>query len=119
MRAINVSDERMVKVLGIYDELVAVKNQASKMDLTPKGQHAMTNHPRRSRGPYTAEIFGPSINGEIIETFETIRECRAYSEIFGNIADKCTIRNAKGEIVAIHMRDKSGDGMRWYRAGWL
>jgi hypothetical protein len=72
----------------------------------------MTNHPTRSRGPYTAEIFGSSWKQGPTATFTTIRECREWAEEYGTTADSCTIRDAGGRIVAQHRRN----GQDWFRA---
>ncbi|KMO34298.1 hypothetical protein [Methylobacterium aquaticum] len=76
----------------------------------------MANHPNRSRGPYTAELSGASwARGPQLEC-GTIREARAWAEEYGTTADRCTITDKTGSVVAIHARDTSGDGTRWYRA---
>jgi hypothetical protein len=76
----------------------------------------MTNHPNRSRKPYTARIGGHSWSRGPEAEFGTIRECRAFAESYGSTADYCTIEDHKGRAVASHRRDTSGDGMRWFRA---
>jgi hypothetical protein len=74
------------------------------------------NHPNRSRGPYIAEIGGPSWSSGPRTECATIREARAWAESYGTTADWCTITDAKGRAVASHRRDPNGDGTRWYRA---
>ena len=76
----------------------------------------MTNHPRRSRGPYLAEIGGSSWRQGPRAEFATIREARAWAEEYGTTADRCVITDRHGAIVARHSRDTSGDGARWFRA---
>jgi hypothetical protein len=76
----------------------------------------MVNHPNRSRGPYTATVDTMS-GWPSRAQFPTIRECRRWAEEHGRVdADRCVIEDKAGRIVAIHMRDQSGDGMRWFRA---
>jgi hypothetical protein len=53
--------------------------------------------------------------------FPTITAAREWAEQFGNTATECRIylANAHGnyeKLVAIHNRDMSKDGMRWFRA---
>jgi hypothetical protein len=74
----------------------------------------MTNHPNRSRTPYTAEIGGSSWAQGPTARFATIRECREFAESYGDAADWCTITDSKGREVARHVRDRAGRG--WYRA---
>lgn len=74
----------------------------------------MVNHPNRSRGPYTAEIGGSMISQGPIVQFATIREARAWAESQGDLADWCSIKNNRGDLVASHRRDRSAH--RWYRA---
>jgi hypothetical protein len=76
----------------------------------------MTNHPNRSRGPYTAELTGISWTRGPRAEFATVREARAWALDYGRLADVCHIRDAKGRVVAIHPRDTSGQGDRWFRA---
>ncbi len=76
----------------------------------------MSNHPNRSRGPYSAEIGGSSWSRGPVVTFRTILEAREWAESYGTTADWCAISDAKGRAVAAHRRDPNGNGMRWYRA---
>lgn len=75
----------------------------------------MTNHANRSRGPYTAEIGGPSWPLGPTAEFATVRACRAWAEAYGATADVCAIYDHRGRRVAEHRRDRSGDGASWYR----
>ena len=75
----------------------------------------MTNHPNRSRGPYTAEIGGASWAQGPVQQFATIREARAWAEGYGDTADRCTITDTKGSVVASHRRNPNAPG-GWYRA---
>ncbi len=65
---------------------------------------------------YYAYIEGNGIRAGAPAIRDTIRECRALAEEFGSMADRCRIEDAKGRVVAMHCRDTSGDGTRWYRA---
>ena len=73
----------------------------------------MANHPKRSRGPYTAELFGPSWAGNV-QTFRTIREARAWAEEYGDTVDRCCIIASNGTMVAEYRRAASSGG--WFRA---
>lgn len=64
---------------------------------------------------YTAEIFGPSWKQGPTAEFETIAAAREWAESYGTTADSCTIRNTTGRDVAKHVRDKNGDGSRWFK----
>ena len=77
----------------------------------------MTNHPKRSRGPYTAAIGGSGWSRGPRAEFRTIREAREFAEGYGTTADWCRIEDHAGREVASHRRDSSGDGSRWFRAG--
>lgn len=74
----------------------------------------MTNHPNRSRAPYTAVLGGDGFGCVKTTTSLTIREARAWAEGYGHTADWCEISDKSGHVVASHRRDKSTD--RWYRA---
>ena len=73
----------------------------------------MVNHPNRSRGPYIAEIGGSMISRGVVVQCATIREARQWAESYGDLADWCTIKNKRGDVVARHCRDRSGQ--RWNR----
>lgn len=75
----------------------------------------MANHPQRSRGPYLAEIGGSSWRQGPQGEFPTIKAARAWAEEYGTTADRCTILDRHGAVVALHSRDTSGDGTRWFR----
>lgn len=75
----------------------------------------MTNHPSRSRGPYTAEIGGSSWAKGPITEHDTIRQARAWAESYGSTADWCSIHDAKGRVVARHQRNPNAPG-GWFRA---
>ena len=75
----------------------------------------MTNHPNRSRGPYTAQMGGASWAQGPAQQFATIRECRAWAEEHGDSADYCAVTDAKGRVVASHRRDPNAPG-GWFRA---
>ena len=75
----------------------------------------MKNHPNRARGPYVADVGGASSMFAPVQ-LPSVRECRAHAESYGCTADWCEISDAKGRLVASHRRDKSGDGIRWFRA---
>lgn len=64
---------------------------------------------------YTATLYGSSISNHPGIECDTIREARDYAESYGNTADSCVIER-NGREVARHMRDTSGNGLRWYRA---
>jgi hypothetical protein len=80
----------------------------------------MVCHPNRHRQTrrrlYTAEMGGARMASGPIATFPTIRKCRMWAEEYGQTADRCTITDTYGRVVALHRRDNSGDGTRWYRA---
>lgn len=64
---------------------------------------------------YTAQITGaPWKHGPSAE-FSTITAALTWAESYGTTADRCTIYRS-GEIVAVHMRDTSGAGDRWFKA---
>ena len=65
---------------------------------------------------YLAEIGGSFWRHGPQAEFETIREARRWAEEFGATADSCTITDRHGKVVAIHSRDPSGDGSRWFHA---
>ena len=69
---------------------------------------------------YEATMSGHQwFNGPTAD-FSTIAEARRWSESYGTTADSCRIVNLKQTghpIVAIHVRDTSGNGRRWYRGG--
>ena len=64
---------------------------------------------------YTAEISGSSFARGPVAEFKTIREARAWAESYGTTADRCTIRRGD-KVIAVHARDTSGSGDRWFRA---
>ncbi|MDP2350088.1 MAG: hypothetical protein Q8M74_02915 [Chloroflexota bacterium] len=68
------------------------------------------------RGRFRAELSGSSWAIGPMATFATIRECRRWAEAYGTTADRCTIAARSGRVVALHVRDTSGDGTRWYRS---
>lgn len=72
----------------------------------------MTNHPNRSRGPYTAELGGNSWKQSPIAQFPTVAAARAWAEEYGTTADYCTITDKKGRVVASH-RQSNGN---WFKA---
>jgi hypothetical protein len=72
----------------------------------------MKTHSRRL---YTAHV-SCNLSSLPSAEFATIRECRQHAESYGSTADHCVIADRKNRIVGRHIRDKSGDGMRWYRA---
>ena len=65
---------------------------------------------------YKAEISGSSWSRGPQAEFSTIRECRAWAEEYGRTADRCSIYDKKGKLVALHCRDENGNGMKWFRA---
>lgn len=74
----------------------------------------MTNHPNRSKGPYTATIGGGSWAQGPTTKFDTIRACRLWAEEHGDSADYCSITDRRGLEIARHQRDPSTG--KWYRA---
>jgi len=74
----------------------------------------MTNHPSRSRGPYTAELSGSSWAQGPVQIFATIRGARAWAEEYGDTAEGCRISDRKGNLVAYHRREPSSG--TWFRA---
>jgi hypothetical protein len=77
----------------------------------------MTNHPSRTRGPYTAEMFGGRLRRGPVAEFATIRACRDWAEEFGRATGNlCVITDRHGNRITEHRLDPSGDGMRWFRA---
>lgn len=65
---------------------------------------------------YTATISGSSYSAGPTAEFPTITAARQWAEEYGTTADRCTITDAKGRVVAKHRRDTSGDGTRWFKA---
>jgi len=69
---------------------------------------------------YEAFILGSAWAAGPTGTFGTIRAAREWAESYGTTADGCLIqRSYKRRVrqtVALHKRDTSGDGTRWYRA---
>jgi hypothetical protein len=63
----------------------------------------------------TAKYLAAMDTGETA-LFSTIRAARAWAEGYGTLASRCTITDRKGRLVALHMRDHNGDGLRWFRA---
>ena len=74
----------------------------------------MTNHPNRSRSPYTAELFGSSWAQGPVQQFPTITAARKWAEEYGTTADWCRISDAKGNLIAGHRREPSSG--TWFRA---
>jgi hypothetical protein len=68
---------------------------------------------------YIAEITGSSWRQGPVAEFTTITAARRWAEEYGTTADSCTIRDTKGREVALHRRDTSGDGMRWFAAALI
>ena len=62
----------------------------------------MTNHPNRKRGPYTADISGAFGRQNATAEFATIRSALEWARQNGVDADHCTIREAKGRVVACY-----------------
>lgn len=65
---------------------------------------------------YVAEIFGSSWSKGPQSPFKTITEARKWAESFGTGADICYIKSNSGNLVAVHRRDQSGEGTRWFKA---
>lgn len=65
---------------------------------------------------YTATISGSSWAQSPTAQFATITAARAWAEEYGTTADRCTITDRKGRVIAEHRRDTSGDGCRWFKA---
>jgi len=63
---------------------------------------------------YGARMFGGPIGASIAVYCATITAAREYAESYGSAADSCTIER-KGKVVALHVRDTSGSGRRWFR----
>ena len=68
---------------------------------------------------YTAQIHmmsGRTINIEC----RTITECRRVAEEYGTEASSCSIlrhtRTAPWPCIAMHIRDKNGNGQNWFKA---
>jgi hypothetical protein len=47
--------------------------------------------------------------------FNTLSEARRWAEGFGRAADECTICDRLENTVGLHVRDTTGEGLRWYR----
>jgi hypothetical protein len=47
--------------------------------------------------------------------FDTIQEAQKWAESFGSQYDKCFI-GTRAQIMTMHIRDRSGDGLAWYMA---
>lgn len=48
--------------------------------------------------------------------FATITEARRWAESFGDTYAECYIYTRTGKCVAIHERDRNGNGRRWFKA---
>lgn len=72
----------------------------------------MYTQPKKYEGIVTGDVNVTS------GYFDTIRQCRAWAEKFGNTMNRCDIhRTTKSrKKVALHVRDKNGDGSRWFIA---
>lgn len=78
----------------------------------------MVNHPRRSHGPYVAELYSPHTNYEP-HSCQSLRAARAWAEAHGDAADVCTVLDSAGKSVAQYRRDRADGGQRWFRAECL
>lgn len=76
----------------------------------------MANHPHRKRGPYTVAVSGDGWAIGPHGQCDTLHEAREWARSYGRQADRYAITDAAGAIVERQMRDRSGDGLRWYRA---
>lgn len=47
--------------------------------------------------------------------FNTVQEAQKWAESFGSQYDKCFI-GTRAQIMTMHIRDRSGDGLAWYMA---
>lgn len=63
---------------------------------------------------YTAKLYGKNM-ATITKEFDLICDARRWAESYGDKADKCIIQCRKDGIISSHIRDNTGDGLRWYR----
>lgn len=62
-----------------------------------------------------------SVDGAPSLEFGTITAARRYAEGYGSTARRCEIALAnksltKFTVIAAHVRDTNGDGLRWFKA---
>lgn len=62
-----------------------------------------------------------SVDGSPAIECGSITEARRYAESFGSTARRCEILLAnatllKFTVIAAHVRDTNGDGLRWFKA---
>ncbi len=76
----------------------------------------MTISNRRAYPPFAAYMHGSSMSRSPKAEFNRIRDAREWAESYGTTADSCTLDGANGVAVGRHMRDRNGDGTRWFRA---
>ena len=65
---------------------------------------------------YTATISGSSWSRGPVAQFASIDECRDWAEEYGTTADRCTVTDHDGDIVALFMRNPNGNGTEWFEA---
>ena len=63
---------------------------------------------------YGASMFVSGAGSGCVVGFPSITAARAWAEEHGDTADRCTITRG-GKVVALHVRDTSGGGRRWFR----
>ena len=71
-------------------------------------------------GKFNAVLSGAKLFTAHPVEFSTITAARKWAESHGTEADSCAIyrtnRNGEDRLVARHVRDTTGTGLRWYRA---
>lgn len=60
---------------------------------------------------FTATLWPQALSADC----NTITEARQWAESYGTTADQCVIRNRRGDVVAVHMRDHNDNGLRWFK----
>lgn len=69
---------------------------------------------------YVADLYADNFCIAPGREFNAIREARRWAEAHGATADKLIVRRprrgAPDAIIACHMRDRNGNGLRWFRA---
>jgi hypothetical protein len=73
----------------------------------------MTNHPSRSRGPYTVRVTSSDTTGPVIEV-PTVAAAKVYAQGYGQTADQATVWDKDDEVVCTFTRN----GLTWRRNDW-
>lgn len=65
---------------------------------------------------YYAELTAASWKEGVKAEFPTLAAAREWAASHGTTADRCIVKTATGQPVALHVRGSVGDGTNWYKA---